>query len=121
MARTTFSICYYCRKSNRNKSGQAPLEMSININGERLFLNLPVKFRPDEFSKKRKSHYVQKILDEYRVKANCVIAELLAEHIPITASTLREYLKQGGVKSKTIQDLWVYITKQQMHLIPVLQ
>ena len=106
MARTTFSICYYCRKSNRNKSGQAPLEMSININGERLFLNLPVKFRPDEFSKKRKPHYVQKILDEYRVKANCVIAELLAEHIPITASTLREYLKQGGVKSKTIQDLW---------------
>ncbi len=106
MLRTTFSIRYYCRKSNCNKRGEAPLEMSITINGERLFLNLPVKFNPNEFAKKRKPRHIQQVIDQYHIKINDVIAELLSEHIPITANTLREYLKQGGVKSKTIQDLW---------------
>ena len=45
-AKTTFSISYYCRKSKQNKQGQAPLELCININGERIFVNLPAKFFP---------------------------------------------------------------------------
>ena len=92
MLRTTFSIRYYCRKSNCNKHGEAPLEMSITINGERLFLNLPVKFNPNEFAKKRKPRHIQQVIDQYRIKTNDVITELLSEHIPITANTLREYL-----------------------------
>ena len=51
--RTTNSIQFYCRKSKENKNGESPLEMSICLNGERKFINLPIKFKPEEFNRKR--------------------------------------------------------------------
>ena len=53
MSNTTFSISFYCRGSKVNKHGVAPLELCLNINQERLFVNLPVKFNPKVFAKKR--------------------------------------------------------------------
>lgn len=105
MARTTFSISFYCRESKANKDGLSPLELSININQQRLFLNLPSKFPPKDFNKKRKPAYIEDLLTQYRIKVNEVMAELMAEGLPITANVLREYLKSGGTKSKTIKNL----------------
>lgn len=105
MARATFSISFYCRESKANKDGLSPLELSININQQRLFLNLPSKFPPKDFNKKRKPAYIEDLLTQYRIKVNEVMAELMAEGLPITANVLREYLKSGGTKSKTIKNL----------------
>lgn len=105
MARTCFSISFYCRESKVNKDGLSPLEMCININQQRLFLNLPVKFPPKEFNKKRRPAYMEDLLAQYRIKTNEIMADLMAEGLPITASTLRESLRTGGTKSKTIKDL----------------
>lgn len=105
MARTTFSISYYCRNSKTNKNGVAPLELCININQERLFVNLPVKFDPKAFAKKRKPADIEQLLNEYKTKVNEILTTLMRENIPITASTLRDYLRTGGNKSKTIKNL----------------
>lgn len=105
MSRTTFSISYYCRSSKTNKHGVAPLELCININQQRLFVNLPVKFSPKEFNKKKKPAHIDQLLNEYKIKVNEIIATLLREGLPVTASTLRDYLRTGGIKSKTIKDL----------------
>lgn len=105
MGKTTFSTCYYVRSSKVNKQGLAPLEVSITINQERLFLNLPAKFNPKEFNKKRKPNYIEDLLSQYRIKINEVMTELMSSGLPITANTVREYLKSGGNKSKTIKNL----------------
>lgn len=105
MARTTFSISYYCRASKVNKDNQAPLELCININQQRLFLNLPTKFNPKDFNKKRKPQFIEDILMQYRIRINEVMADIMANNLPITANILREYLRTGGTKSKTLEDL----------------
>ena len=49
--RQTFSISFYCRKSKADKKGLAPIELSIVINGERTYIRLPRKERPEDFAK----------------------------------------------------------------------
>lgn len=82
------------------------MELSIIVNGDRLFLNLPSKLNPTEFNRKRRPAYLEDLLNTYRIKINEVCTELMNEGMPITASTLREYLKSGGKKSKTLQSLF---------------
>lgn len=103
--RVTCSFTFYCRESKKTKQGLSPLEMSIVINGDRLFLNLPVKFSPKDFNKKRKPVEIENIITQYRVKTNEIIGELMQQGKPITAETLREYLRTGGVKTYTINTL----------------
>ena len=50
--RTTFDTKFYCRKSKAATNNQAPLELSITINGTRKFINLPCRCDVDEFNKK---------------------------------------------------------------------
>lgn len=104
--RTTFSLSFYCRESKTSKKGLAPLELSININGKRLFINLPIKISPEEFNKKRQPEYIKELVEQYRIKANEIIVDLMRNDIPITAITLREYLRSGGVKSIEVCDIW---------------
>lgn len=40
--RYTFDISFYCGKSKVNKKGLAPIELSVSLNGERKFINLPM-------------------------------------------------------------------------------
>ena len=118
-AKTTFSVSYYCRKSKQNKQGQAPLELCININGERIFANLPAKFFPKEFNKKRKTAYIEELLNQYKIKVNEVITDLMSNNLPITAPNIRDYLRTGGTKSYTIRDLcneYLGHIKNKMHI-----
>ena len=103
--KTTFSVTYYCRQSKQNKQGQSPLELCININGQRLFINLPVKFTAKEFNKKRKPAHIENLLNQYRIKVNEIMTMIMVDGLPITAPIIREYLQTGGVKTYTIQKL----------------
>ena len=49
--RTTFNIGFVCRPSKTQKSGLAPVEMTIVINGARTYLSLPRKEQPSTFKK----------------------------------------------------------------------
>lgn len=104
--RTTQSFSFYCRTSKATKQGLAPVELSIIINQKRVFINLPLKYSPEEFNKKRQPAYIAQAIDEYRTKINWYIVEMMHKNIPLTADNLREVLKSGGVKSYTIQNLF---------------
>lgn len=101
--RTTYSVSYYCRKSKENKAGLAPLELCICINGERLFINLPVKFSSKEFNKKRKPAHIEDVLTQFRVKTCDCICDLMQQGLPISATNLKEYMRTGGVKQNTLK------------------
>lgn len=103
--RTTFSTSYYCRQSKQNKAGLAPLELCIIINGDRVNLNLPVKFYPKDFNKKRKPVEIDNIVDQYRTKVNEAIGDIMANGQPVTAANLKSYLQTGGTKTFTLSML----------------
>ena len=93
MARTTSSLQFYCRSSKANKQGLAPLELSIILNGSRRFINLPSKFSPVEFNKKRPMATITETVDLWRTKINTFINEMMLNNIPITLSMAEEALK----------------------------
>lgn len=120
MTRLTSSLSFYCRKGKMDKKGLAPIEASIIINGQRLFCNLPRKERPEQFKKEtetRKQTDIKTYLEEIRAQFNRYQTELLQQGQPITAQTLKEAFKNGGVASYTIERLFNdFLTQQQKRI-----
>lgn len=104
--RTTFSIQFYCRRSKTNKSGEAPIECSIVICGERTFFNLPMKADPVAFNKRKQPQEISDYLDIEKVKIKKVVNEMLDNDIPVNPTNLREYIRNGGVKTYTVRQLF---------------
>lgn len=105
--RTTFCIQFYCRKAKTDKQGLAPLELSIIINGERKFMNLPMKFPPKEFNKKKQPTQIVQITENYRTKINNIVNELLINNLPITANAIKELIRTGGIKTRTVEYIFL--------------
>lgn len=103
---TTYNISFYCRPSKQDRNGQSPVELSINLNGQRKFINCPLKCSPTEFNRKRKPKYLQDYIDNQRVRVATILVEMATNGVPITADALREYIRVGGVKPYTIGDLF---------------
>lgn len=106
MSRITFNIAFVCRQSKTNKFGLAPVELSINLNGDRKFLNLPRKEKPSEFNRKHRSSDLEDYLSLMRSRVNSIMTEMLANGEPITTEAIREYMRSGGYKSYTVGNLF---------------
>ena len=104
--RTTSAIQFYVRTSKASKDGYSPLECSVSICGQRKFVNLPMKFRAEEFNKKRPSKEILQALDLWRNRINGYMVQMLREGMVITAQTLREVIQQGGVNTYTVGRLF---------------
>lgn len=107
--RATYSIKFYCRNCKANKDGYAPVEVSIIINQQRVIINLPRKEIPATFNrltKSKKSNELTDYLDAFRAKINSIQLQMLEQNIPLTAHTLRDYIKSGGVQTYTFQSLF---------------
>ena len=77
--RTTMNVAFYCRQSKVGKDGRAAVELSIILNGQRRFINLPFKEDPNLFNRKRRPIEIENRLAIWRNKVNTVIDELLEE------------------------------------------
>lgn len=106
MCRTTFNLKFYCRKSKADKNGVAPLELSININQKRCFINLPYKAKPEDFNRKRKPTELQEYLNVTMTNIQTILTDMAKYGVPVTAENLRAYLRTGGFKPYTIEDLF---------------
>lgn len=104
--RTTFSISFFCRPSKANRHGEAPIECSIIICGERTMFNLPMKANPNEFNKRKQPQEIVDYLDLEKVKIKKVVNEMLESDIPVNPTNLREYIRNGGVKTYTVRQLF---------------
>lgn len=114
---SSYNINFYCRNSKVTKKGLAPIEISIIINGKRVFIQLPRKEYPETFKKlteSRKNNELKEYLDEVRNQFNHIQLELMRNNIPLTSDSLKEYFKSGGFKPYTVGDLWdEYLSIQQ--------
>lgn len=106
MCRSTFNLNIYCRSSKADKKGYAPLELSILINQKRCFINLPYKVKPEEFNRKRKPKEIQEYINVTFANINMILTEMAKYGIPVTAESLRGYLRTGGFKPYSIDDLF---------------
>lgn len=107
--RNTYNIQVYCRYSKMNKNGLAPLEISILINGKRCFIQLPRKEYPTQFKKaveSKRDNPIKEYIREIQNQFNNIQLDMMKNHIPLTAETLREYYRNGGYKPYTVEDLF---------------
>ena len=108
--RQTFSIKFYCRQSKADKQGFAPVELSIVINGERPYIRLPRKERPDEFKKaieSKRENVIKVYCEGQRVLLNKVVEDMQYAGFEITAENLKECYRRGGIAQfYTLGQLW---------------
>ena len=109
MARNTANVSFYCRESKKNKDGYAPIELSLVINGKRVFVQLPRKERPEQFKKEvcgRKNTDLKDYLASVRIRLNEIETAFIRDGEALTAEGLKEYFKTGGYVLYTVGDLF---------------
>lgn len=107
--RNTFDIAFYCRSSRMNKKGIAPIEMSVSLNGERAFVNLPMKAEPGKFAsqaKSTRSNAIRSYLAMVESKMNTLQVMMAASEQALTLDRIREYVRGGFQFSYTLGELW---------------
>ena len=110
MSRQTFDIQFYCRPSKTDKKGYAPVELSIVINGERNYLRLQRKERPDDFKKameSKRANPIKGYIESQRILINKIVEDMAFADIELTALNLKECLKKGGISNfYSLGQLW---------------
>ena len=107
-ARQTFSINFYCRNAKTTKKGVAPIEMSILVNGERVFISLPRKMRPDEFIKEtstRTNNETKRFISIFEGKANAAVTEIVTRNEIVTANRIKDYITGKVCHNMTLSRL----------------
>ena len=109
MSRTTASVSFYCRESKKNRTGLAPIELSIVLNHRRCFIQLPRKEKPSIFKAqtegKKRTDLVE-YLDGIRARLNQITTIFLMEGQPLTADALKAFFQNGGYQVYTIENLF---------------
>ena len=107
--RATHTLQMYCRNSKANKQGLANIEVSLIINQKRVFINLPRKEYPSTFKKameSKRGNEIKDYVDEVRRKFNTIELDMMRNNLPLTAESVREYFKSGGIRTYTVGDLF---------------
>lgn len=100
--RATFSILFYCRKAKQNKKGEAPIEMGINFQGERFFINLPRKANPKTFPKGNEDY-----LNIFERRIRNYEQECLDDGECITVDGIKAFITNGYSRpGKSIESMW---------------
>ena len=107
--RSTFNIGFVCRPSKVQKSGLAPVEMTIVINGARTYLSLPRKEAPATFKKlstAKKHNELKEYLQGVYNKVSQKQTEMMLKGIPLTAQALKDFVQFGCSDSYTVGQLF---------------
>lgn len=104
--RNTFNISFYARSSKADKDGMTHIEMAINVNQKRVFINLPFLVDPTKFNGKRRPKDYEDYISLMRNRVNEILVEMTAHQEPITSERIREYIRTGGYKSYTVKDMF---------------
>lgn len=108
--RQTYSIAFYCRESKvGKKTGVAPVEMSLTINGKRGYVALPRKEKPATFAKamaSKRGNDTKEFTSLWYATANNAVLELMRNGEVITVEGVKS--KMFGVEEKkvTVLDAW---------------
>lgn len=127
MVRSSFSILFAIRESKARKSGKAPIEITITVNGERCTLSTGKQVPIDKWDKakqqvKGKDEETQSLnnyLKAIKAKLYQKEAELLDRGFIITAELLRDayFDKVESLKEKSLFEVFEEHNKEQEKLV----
>lgn len=94
----TFSIGFYCRPSRTSSKGGCPIQMGINLQGERYFISLPRKADPKQFKKMMASQLPNELKD-YLISIEACLFRFERDCIqngkPFTMEAIKLFIKSG--------------------------
>lgn len=102
---------FLCRPSKVGNPalGLAPVELCINLDGKRTYVQLNLKAKPEDFKKAMmgKGHpEIQNYMAEVRSKLTEIQTSMMAKNIPLNARVIKDFFKNGCVeKTYTLRDL----------------
>lgn len=127
MVRSSFSILFFIRESKARKSGKAPIELMITVNGERCPLSTGKQVPIDKWDKtkqqvKGKDEEAQSLnnyLKAIKAKLYQKEAELLDRGFIVTAELLRDayFDKVESLKEKTLFEVFEEHNREQEKLV----
>lgn len=104
--RQTFSVKFYCRSAKASKNGTASIEMSIIVNGARVFVTLPRKMKPEDFQRQtrmRSNNETKQFLSLYESKVNQSVTEIVTRNELVTAQRVKDYVTGNVCHSYTLR------------------
>lgn len=114
-SRTSFGLTFYINRTRERKNGECPVMLRINLNGDRLALQVQRFIKPEDWDQNR---YVMKgrteqarvfnnYLEAVRLKAHKKYNELLSYTDDVTPQMLRDaILGVNTAKTRQIIDIW---------------
>ena len=104
------SVSFACVKSRKNKSGQSPIQVWVNVDGQRATTLLDIKSEPNQFPKLLRSKQpnpIQQYCNSVRTKITDFYADSVCRGIAPTPKQIIEYIKNGfTVKQYMLYDLF---------------
>lgn len=116
--KNTFNISFYARECKANKNGQTHVEIRISVNQQIFMVQLPFLVEAKKFNGKRQPKEYTDYVSLMRTRVNEILVDMLASEEPITAERIREYIRTGGYKSYTVDDMfkeYIEILRQKFY------
>lgn len=86
------NVSFVCRPSKVNRLGTAPIELCVNTDGNRKYIQLKLRAKPEEYKAalagKGYTHILEYIA-ACRTKVDKIIVELTKDNLPITAERIK--------------------------------
>lgn len=113
------TITFACRESKASKkTGEAPIECFVSVDGERERFSLPKKAFPNTFRTLYDStepNDINIFCKSVKSKINTIQTQLFVNSEPITAARIVDIYQNGAIKkSYTFKDMWNGFHKQKM-------
>lgn len=111
---------FICRPSKCDRNGFAPIECSIVLQGKQKVFTLERREKPSVFKKltSQKANNDLKIyLDLMRNKLNKGINEMMLSGMDVSLQSLRDYVKNDGIRQYTLGELVDAFLKQQRNKV----
>ena len=94
----TFSVGFYCRPSKKSAKGNSPIQMSLNLQGQRFFVSLPRKADPKQFKKMMASQQPSELKDYLKsieARLHQFQTECIQNGRPFTMEAIKLFIKAG--------------------------
>lgn len=108
--RQTFNVSFVCRKSKADRMGKSPVELVININGERVYYQLAYKIEADSYAKAmsgKRMNEVKRYTNKVYTDVMSMAADMQLNGVAVTAQGLKDCYRSGIIKAAyTINDLF---------------
>ena len=91
----TFSIKFYCRASRVASDGTSPIELAINLQGERFISHLPRRAKPKEFDKLmhgRKTNDLKEYLSAIELRLRNLETICYKQGDPFTLDVIKRFI-----------------------------